>query len=108
VRSSSDTTLVWILCLNPCRPQLLKPRCRPLQVALIQCAQAMGIQRYVFFSIHNCDRHPEVPLMLIKSCTEKYLETSGLNFTTFRMCGFMQVSGLTHAMHGICIFMCLC
>ena len=61
------------------------------QVALIQCAQAMGIQRYVFFSIHNCDRHPEVPLMLIKSCTEKYLETSGLNFTTFRMCGFMQV-----------------
>jgi uncharacterized protein YbjT (DUF2867 family) len=51
----------------------------------------MGIQRYIFFSIHNCDRHPEVPLMLIKSCTEKYLETSGLNFTTFRMCGFMQV-----------------
>ena len=61
-------------------------------MALIQCAQAMGIQRYIFFSIHNCDRHPEVPLMLIKSCTEKYLEASGLNFTTFRMCGFMQVS----------------
>ena len=67
------------------------------QVALIQCAQAMGIQRYVFFSIHNCDRHPEVPLMLIKSCTEKYLETSGLNYTTFRMCGFMQVIGLDTA-----------
>ena len=60
----------------------------------------MGIQRYVFFSIHNCDRHPEVPLMLIKSCTEKYLETSGLNFTTFRMCGFMQVSTPTHVMSG--------
>ena len=74
----------------------IKPVEYCLQVALIQCAQAMGIQRYIFFSIHNCDRHPEVPLMLIKSCTEKYLETSGLNFTTFRMCGFMQVRSCCH------------
>ncbi|MBA0739179.1 hypothetical protein Gogos_012471, partial [Gossypium gossypioides] len=29
------------------------------KVALIQCAKAMGIQKYVFFSIHNCDKHPE-------------------------------------------------
>ena len=62
-----------------------------LQVALIQCAQAMGIQRYIFFSIHNCERHPEVPLMLIKSCTEDYLRQSGLDYTIFRLCGFMQV-----------------
>lgn len=60
------------------------------KVALIQCAQAMGIQRYVFFSIHNCDKHSDVPLMRIKSATEKYLEKSGLNFTTLRLCGFMQ------------------
>lgn len=60
------------------------------KVALIQCAQAMGIQRYIFFSILNCDKHPEVPLMNIKHCTEKFLETSGLNYTTFRMCGYMQ------------------
>ncbi|KAK9814206.1 hypothetical protein WJX72_002245 [[Myrmecia] bisecta] len=60
------------------------------KVALVQCAQAMGIQRYVFFSIHNCDRHPEVPLMTIKHSTEKFLEESGLNFTIFRLCGFMQ------------------
>ena len=53
--------------------------------------QAMGIQRYIFFSIHNCERHPEVPLMLIKSCTEEYLKQSGLNCTIFRLCGFMQV-----------------
>ncbi len=51
----------------------------------------MGIQRYIFFSIHNCENHPEVPLMLIKSCTEEYLQKSGLNFTIFRLCGFMQV-----------------
>ena len=53
--------------------------------------QAMGIQKYVFFSIHNCEKHPEVPLMQMKTCTEKYLADSGLNFTIFRLCGFMQV-----------------
>jgi uncharacterized protein YbjT (DUF2867 family) len=61
------------------------------KVALIQCAQAMGIQRYVFFSIFNCDKHPEVPLMNIKACTEDFLASSGLNYTTLRLCGFMQV-----------------
>lgn len=60
------------------------------KVALIQSAQAMGIQRYMFFSIYNCDKYPEVPLMNIKSCTEKFLQASGLNQTTFRLCGFHQ------------------
>lgn len=60
------------------------------KVALIQCAQAMGIQRFVFFSIHNCEKHPEVPLMEIKRCTEKYIADSGLNYTIIRLCGFMQ------------------
>mmetsp|Transcript_14383 Transcript_14383/g.45716 ORF Transcript_14383/g.45716 Transcript_14383/m.45716 type:complete len:408 (+) Transcript_14383:73-1296(+) len=58
--------------------------------ALIQSAQAMGIQRYVFFSIDKCDQHPEVPLMNVKHCTETFLAESGMNFTTFRLCGFMQ------------------
>lgn len=62
------------------------------KVALIQCAKAMGIQKYVFYSIHNCDKHPEVPLMEIKYCTEKFLQESGLNHITIRLCGFMQVS----------------
>ncbi|GFY94509.1 NAD(P)-binding Rossmann-fold superfamily protein [Actinidia rufa] len=47
------------------------------KVALIQCAKAMGIQKFVFFSIHNCDKHPEVPLMEIKNCTEKFLKRLG-------------------------------
>ena len=51
----------------------------------------MGIQRYLFFSIHNCDRHPEVPLMTIKHSTEQFLQDSGLNYTILRLCGFMQV-----------------
>ncbi len=50
----------------------------------------MGIQRYIFFSILHCDKHPEVPLMKIKHCTEQYLQQSGLNYTVFRLCGFMQ------------------
>ncbi|CAL5228010.1 g11067 [Coccomyxa viridis] len=58
--------------------------------ALIQCAQAMGIQRYIFFSIHNAEKHPEVPLMQVKTCTEKFLEQSNLDYTIFRLCGFMQ------------------
>ncbi|KAK3421137.1 hypothetical protein EUGRSUZ_G01834 [Eucalyptus grandis] len=60
------------------------------KVALIQCAKAMGIQKYVFYSIHNCDKHPEVPLMEIKYCTEKFLKDSGLNHIVIRLCGFMQ------------------
>lgn len=51
----------------------------------------MGIQKYVFFSIHNCDKHPEVPLMEIKYCTEKFLKESGINHVVIRLCGFMQV-----------------
>ena len=52
--------------------------------------QAMGIQRYIFFSIHNAEKHPEVPLMQVKTCTEKFLEQSSLNYTIFKLCGFMQ------------------
>lgn len=51
----------------------------------------MGIQRYIFYSIQNCEKHEEVPLMLIKNRTEEFLRNSGLNFTIFRLCGFMQV-----------------
>ena len=60
------------------------------KVALIQAAQAMGVQRYVFTSIYDCDRHPEVPLMNIKACTEAMLAASGLRYTNLRLCGFMQ------------------
>lgn len=51
----------------------------------------MGIQKYVFYSIHNCDKHPEVPLMEIKYCTEQFLQDSGLPHVIIRLCGFMQV-----------------
>ncbi|KAL6011885.1 hypothetical protein ACLOJK_002351 [Asimina triloba] len=60
------------------------------KVALIQCAKAMSIQKYVFYSIHDCDKHPEVPLMEIKHCTEKFLQDSGITHIIIRLCGFMQ------------------
>lgn len=50
----------------------------------------MGIQKYVFYSIHNCDKHPEVPLMEIKYCTERFIQDTGLDYTIIRLCGFMQ------------------
>ena len=58
--------------------------------ALIQCAAAMGIQRYIFFSIDKCDKHRDVPLCNLKYATEQYLAASGLNYTVLRICGFMQ------------------
>eukprot|EP00879_Flechtneria_rotunda_P020835 GHRR01021936.1.p1 GENE.GHRR01021936.1~~GHRR01021936.1.p1 ORF type:complete len:287 (+),score=60.39 GHRR01021936.1:103-963(+) len=61
------------------------------KVALIQCAQAMGIKRYLFMSIFNCEKHPEVPLMNIKAATEEFLATSSLEYTILRLCGFHQV-----------------
>lgn len=51
----------------------------------------MGVRRYIFMSIFNCDRHPEVPLMNIKAATEEFLATAGLDHTVLRLCGFHQV-----------------
>ncbi|MEA5510958.1 SDR family oxidoreductase [Crocosphaera sp. UHCC 0190] len=60
------------------------------KVNLIQAAQKIGVNRYIFFSILNAEKYPEVPLMNIKHCTEKFLVASGLNYTILRPCGFMQ------------------
>ncbi len=60
------------------------------KVALIQAVQKAGIERFIFFSIMGASQYPKVPLMDIKDCTEKYLQTSGLNYTILRPCGFFQ------------------
>ena len=52
--------------------------------------QAMGIQKYIFCSIHNCEAFPSVPLMQIKACTEDFLKASSLDYTILRLCGFHQ------------------
>lgn len=57
---------------------------------LIKASQEANIKRYVFFSILNAEKYPEVPLMEIKHCTEKFLQESGLNYTILKPSGFMQ------------------
>lgn len=60
------------------------------KVNLIKAVKAAGIERYIFFSILNAEKYPDVPLMEIKHCTEKFLAESGLNYTILRPCAFMQ------------------
>ncbi len=60
------------------------------KVNLIQATKAAGVDRYIFFSILNAEKYPDVPLMDIKRCTELFLAESGLNYTILQLCGFMQ------------------
>jgi uncharacterized protein YbjT (DUF2867 family) len=60
------------------------------KVALIQAAKAAGVDRFIFFSILDTEKHRDVPLMDVKYCTEQFLAESGLNYTILRPCGFMQ------------------
>jgi uncharacterized protein YbjT (DUF2867 family) len=60
------------------------------KVSLIQAAAAAGIERFIFFSILDAEKYPNVPLMEIKRCTELFLAESGLKYTILRPCGFMQ------------------
>jgi uncharacterized protein YbjT (DUF2867 family) len=60
------------------------------KVNLIKAVKAAEIDRYIFFSILNVEKYPNVPLMEIKLCTERFLAESGLNYTILRLAGFMQ------------------
>ncbi len=60
------------------------------KVNLIQATKAAGVNRYIFFSILDAQKHPEVPLMNIKHCTELFLAESGLDYTVLKLAGFMQ------------------
>lgn len=60
------------------------------KVNLIQAAERAKVERFVFFSILNAEKYPNVPLMDIKCCTEKYLALTDLNYTVLKPCGFFQ------------------
>jgi uncharacterized protein YbjT (DUF2867 family) len=60
------------------------------KLALMQAAKSAGVQRYIFFSILDAEKYPDVPLMEIKRCNEAALAASGLNYTILRLAGFMQ------------------
>jgi uncharacterized protein YbjT (DUF2867 family) len=59
-------------------------------VNLIQAAKAANVKRFIFFSILDAEKYPEVPLMEVKRCAELFLAESGLNYTILRPCGFLQ------------------
>ncbi len=59
-------------------------------VNLIQAAKAANVKRFIFFSILDAEKYPDVPLMEIKRCVELFLAESGLNYTILRPCGFLQ------------------
>ncbi len=60
------------------------------KLALMQAAKSAQVQRYIFFSILDAEKYPDVPLMEIKRCNEAALAESGLNYTILRLAGFMQ------------------
>ena len=60
------------------------------KVSLIQAAVKAKVKRFVFCSIVDADKYPDVPLMEMKNCTEKFLAESGLNYTVLRLSGFFQ------------------
>jgi uncharacterized protein YbjT (DUF2867 family) len=60
------------------------------KVSLIQASVAAGVERFIFFSILDAEKYPQVPLMEIKRCTEIFLTESGLNYTILKLAGFMQ------------------
>ncbi|NEQ26350.1 MAG: NAD(P)H-binding protein, partial [Microcoleus sp. SIO2G3] len=60
------------------------------KVNLIQAAKAANVDRYIFFSILDSEKFPDVPLMDVKHCTELFLAESGLNYTILKPAGFLQ------------------
>lgn len=60
------------------------------KVNLIKAVKAAGVEKFIFFSILNAEKYPNVPLMDIKRCTELFLAETDLNYTILRPCGFMQ------------------
>ena len=57
---------------------------------LFAACRRAGVKRLVFHSLLDAERHPAVPLMDIKACTERWLEASDLDFTILRGAAFMQ------------------
>jgi uncharacterized protein YbjT (DUF2867 family) len=60
------------------------------KIALIKAAKVANIKRYVFFSIINNEKFPNIPLMRLKSVVEKLLRTSQVPYTIFQLSGFYQ------------------
>jgi uncharacterized protein YbjT (DUF2867 family) len=57
-------------------------------IELIDSAKANGVQHFVFISVLGADRgYEDAPVFKAKRAVERYLETSGLNYTILRPAG---------------------
>lgn len=57
---------------------------------LIDAAQKANVQHFIFFSILNAHKYPEIPLMKWKLCIEYKLIKSNIKYTIFNISGFFQ------------------
>ncbi|MBF2073558.1 MAG: SDR family oxidoreductase [Synechococcales cyanobacterium C42_A2020_086] len=58
-------------------------------IELIEAAQAVGVQHFVFISVLGADRgYEDAPVFKAKWAVEQYLQASGLNYTILRPSGF--------------------
>jgi uncharacterized protein YbjT (DUF2867 family) len=57
---------------------------------LLRACDQAGVKRFVFLSLLGAAKHPSVPLMEIKACTEQLLEQSDFDYTILRGAAFMQ------------------
>ena len=60
------------------------------KIALIKAAKLANIQRYIFFSIANNEKFPNIPLMRLKAVIENVLKNSEIPYTIFQISGFYQ------------------
>jgi uncharacterized protein YbjT (DUF2867 family) len=60
------------------------------KIALIKAAKVANIKRYIFFSIANNEKFPNIPLMRLKTVIENVLKTSEIPYTIFQISGFYQ------------------
>ena len=57
---------------------------------LIECAKKANIERYIFFSILNAQKYPDIYLINLKLLIESKLIKSNVNYTIFSLSGFFQ------------------
>ncbi len=58
-------------------------------IELIDQAKQAGVEHFIFISVLGCDRgYEDAPIFKAKREVEKYLQTSGLNYTILRPAGF--------------------
>ena len=60
------------------------------KLCLIEAAQIVNIQKFIFFSAQSVEQFDTIPLMKIKNGIEIKLKESGIPYTIFRLTGFYQ------------------